>query len=93
MILTFGRHSVHFWMFGRFRGRLRCGIRIWRQSGGNDNMPSSDDAVPPFTQAHLLLRGRGLLGVRGGRVACRGALSVTLGILHCKKHLHLFQPR
>ena len=76
----------HFWLLGRLRDPLTIGI--WGRSGGLYYTPP-DDVVPPFAHVHLLSRGPGPLGFRGGRVACDGALSPTLGRLPCKSRLRL----
>ena len=75
----------HFRLLGHLCDRLRREIRIWGWSGGGlDNMPPSDDVIPPLAQVNLLVRGPGQLSFWIGGVACGGALSDTLRRSLCK---------
>jgi hypothetical protein len=58
-------------------------------NSGLDNNPL-DDMIPPLAQFYLLGRGPGTLGFQSSRVACGGALSVTIGHLLWKSRLRFF---
>ena len=80
----------HFRLPGHLRDRLRSGfwIGVWGWIGGGlDNMPPSNDEIPPLAQVHLLRRGPRPLSFWRGRLACGGALSDTLGRLLCMGRL------
>jgi hypothetical protein len=75
----------------RWLGSLIDRLRIWdcRWSGGFDNTPPSDDVAPTLAYVHLLGRGPGLRGVRGGRVASGGVVTAKDGRLLCNRRLRL----
>jgi len=52
-----------------------------------DDMPPSDDVIPPLAQVHLLGRGTGQLSFRSSRLACDDAVSAAFGRLLCKSRL------
>jgi hypothetical protein len=51
---------------------------------------TSDDVVPPLAQVFLLGRGPDPLSFPSGGAACGGALSGTVGRLHCKGSRRFF---
>ena len=84
----------HYRLLGRFRDRLRRGIRFliggW-SCGSLDDTPPSDDVIPPLAKVHLLGGGAAQLSFRSGRLACGDALSAAFRRLLCKIRL-LFLP-